>query len=67
LTTLKYKPQTLKKLKEVLDNKFDYLGNPPNMVGFHLSIKRFLNLESSHLKAWYVGGEDKALLYYDPN
>ena len=60
------KPQSVKRLRDALDNEFEYLGNPLSMVGFRTCIIRFLKSERSCLKARYLKGVDTPLVHCDP-
>lgn len=52
----------VKKLKEALDNEFDYVGQPLSMLGFRTAITRFLKSERSRLKAKWLKGVTKCPL-----
>lgn len=52
----------VKKLKEALDDEFDYVGQPLSMLGFKTAITRFLKSERSRLKAKWLKGVTKCPL-----
>ena len=56
----KHDPHRLKKLRTTLDNEFEYVGNPLNMVGFRLVVMKFLKAERFQLKTRYLKDKDKA-------
>ena len=55
----KHDPQRLKKLRSALDNEFEYVGNPLNMVGFRVAIMKFLKVERFQLKNRYLQDRDR--------
>ena len=61
----KHEPHRLKKLRAALDNEFEYIGNPLNMVGFKLAVMKFLKSERFRLKNRYLRGEDNPPLHVD--
>jgi hypothetical protein len=52
-----HKPESLKRLRDALDAKFEYVDNPLSMVGFRNAIKCFLKTKRSRLKARYMAGQ----------
>ena len=56
----------MKKLRDALDNEFEYLGNPLSMVGFRTCIIRFLKSERSRLKARYLKGVNTPPVHCNP-
>lgn len=52
----KQKSKAVQKLKEALDEEFEYVGHPLSMLGLRTSITRFLKAERSRLKARWLKG-----------
>jgi hypothetical protein len=53
------KAEAVQKLRDRLDSEFEYLGNTLSMQGFRNSVKRYLKLERSRLKARCRAGDTK--------
>jgi len=53
----KHRPQMLQKLRDTLDAKFEYVGNPLSNRGFRNVVKRFLKCKRNHLKKLFVAGQ----------
>jgi len=58
----KQKPTIVKKLREALDNEFEYVPEPLNMLGLRTTITRFLKSKRSCLKAKWLKGMTKCPL-----
>ena len=57
--------QAVKRLREVLDNEFEYLGHTLSMVGFRQAVTRYMKAERSRLKTKWLKGHDKCPLHID--
>jgi hypothetical protein len=68
----KHKPHTLQKLRDLLDNEFEYVGAPLSMAAFRTTVTKFMKSERSRLKnKWLsIGCPDpekaKAPVHIDP-
>jgi hypothetical protein len=60
------RPESLQKLREALDQEFEYLDCPLSMRGFKDAMKRFMKIERSRLKAKYLAGNTQCPLYIQP-
>jgi len=56
------------KLRDALDNNFEYLGHDLNMLGFQNAIKKYLKTEKSRLKTHFqLCGEDDCPSHVNPD
>jgi hypothetical protein len=60
------RPKSLQKLREALDQEFEYLDCPLSMRGFKDAMKRFMKIERSRLKAKYLAGDTQCPLHIQP-
>jgi hypothetical protein len=60
------RPESLQKLREALDQEFDYLGCLLSMRGFRDVMKRFMKTERSRLNNKYLAGETQCPLHIQP-
>jgi hypothetical protein len=60
------KPEAFEKLRNRLDAKFEYVGNPLSMQGFRNAVKRYLMFERSRLKMRYHSGDTTNPVYVQP-
>ena len=59
----KHLPNTLTKLREALDDEFEYVGHSLNMFGFRTAVTRYMKSERSRLKTRWLSGKEKAPLH----
>lgn len=55
----KHKPHTLLKLRELLDNEFEYVGGTLSMAGFRSAVTRYMKSERSRLKVRWLSSKDQ--------
>jgi hypothetical protein len=58
--------ESLQKLREALDQEFEYLDCPLSMGGFKDAVKRFMKTERSRMKAKYLAGDTQCPLHIQP-
>lgn len=61
-----HRPESLVKLREALDQEFEYVGCPLSLRGFKDAVKRFMKTERSRLKAKFLAGETECPLHIQP-
>jgi hypothetical protein len=59
-------PTAMKKLRDALDEEFEYVGFGMSRGCFKNAIKRFMRTERSRLKARYMAGESTCPVHVDP-
>ena len=57
----KHPPNTTTKLREALDDKFEYVGHSLSMSGFRTTVTRYMKSKRSCLKTRWLSGKEKAL------
>jgi hypothetical protein len=66
ISTVDWEGQKLEAVQELrnrLDSEFKYIWKPLSMQGFQNSVKRYLKLKRSRLKARYSAGDTKNLVH----
>jgi hypothetical protein len=67
----KHKPHTLQKLRDLLDNEFEYIGFPLSMSAFRTTVTKFMKSERHRLKVRWLSSKDrensKAPVHIDPD
>ena len=58
-----HRPQTLQRLRDALDNEFEYVGNPLSLAGFRSAVTKFLKSERCRLKVQYLSGNVEAPIH----
>ena len=56
-------PSNIEKLKNVLDNEFEYLENNLSERGFKNAVRRQMKIDRSKMKAWFLGGMKDCPVY----
>jgi hypothetical protein len=59
----KQKPESIQKLRNALNEEFEYVDNHMNLRGFRNAIKKFLKTERSRLKSKFVAGQTQCPIY----
>ena len=59
----KHPPNTRRKVREALDDEFEYIGHSLSMSGFRTAVTRYMKSERSRLKTRWLSGKEKAPLH----
>ena len=56
-------PSNIEKLRNALDNEFEYLDNNLSERGFKNAVRRQMKTDRSKMKAWFLGGKKDCPVY----
>ena len=60
-------PCSIEKLRNALDNEFEYVENKLSEKGFKNAVKRQMKTERSKMKAWFLSGKKECPIYIEPD